>query len=282
MKYSRQRVKGAFSKSASSYNEAAILQKEIVSRLIAKLKVLQSDAMRSVLDVGSGTGLACHTLSDMFGRNSYHAFDFSHEMLRFAQQANKNISQQSVCGDVVALPYQKEIFDVVFSASTYQWCNDLNSAFSNALYVLKENGLFIFSSFGPGTLKELRYCFNQVDNEMHVSSFVDIQQHGDTMLAAGFYAPVIESESITVEYNSPLQLLSDLRATGATNHLEGRKRGLMSRSRLQAMLEEYEKLALGNGKYPATYKVIYGHGWKKPIDLPQNGTKSQWQPISFK
>lgn len=283
MTFSRERVKNAFSRSASSYDDAAILQKEILARLIDKLGMLRTETMRSLLDVGSGTGLACKPLSEMFGQENYYAYDFALPMLELAQHSI-SVPQHAVCGDASALPYQENSFDVVFSASTYQWCNDIQNAFCDSLRVLKQEGLFLFSTFGPETLLELRHCFTSTGSGNHVSSFIDMQVLGDQLLATGFESPVIESETIIVEYSSPVRLLRDLQATGATNHLQNRARGLMGKSRLNRVLGEYDSFILRNGKYPASYEVIYGHGWKQHrAEKPRPGAAGpEWQPLRFR
>lgn len=281
MIFSKDRVKNAFSNSASTYNDAAILQKEILSRLIDRLKTLQPTADK-LLDVGSGTGLACEEVSRLYGSDSYFAYDFALPMLKLSQQQYQQINQRSVCGDAESLPYKEKTFDVVFSASTYQWVNDIGNAFVSGYEALKDNGLFVFSTFGPDTLRELRECFAAVDRQQHVSSFIDMQELGDGLLATGFHAPVMESEIITIEYSSPQQLLRDLRATGATNHLQERSRNFMGKSKLKNMLGEYEKLVLSNGKYPATYEVLYGHGWKKSGESANQVGAREWKPINFK
>lgn len=281
MQFSKQTVKRAFSQASNSYDASAVLQKEILSRLIEKLKVLHPDNVNKLLDVGSGTGLACQRLTDLYGDNSYFAYDFSPAMLRQAKQVNHSVNQHCVCGDAENLAYTDNSFDVIFSASTYQWCNNLANALVSSHHTLNDKGLFIFSTFGPETLKELRECFSKVDDKPHVSSFHDIQIIGDSMLATGFTNPVVESEIITVEYASPLQLLHDLKATGATNHLQSRTRGLMGKSQLRKVLSEYEKLKLANQKYPASYQVIYAHGWKKLEDKKSQDGAQEWQPISL-
>lgn len=282
MKFSKKGIQRAFSKSARSYDDAAVLQKEVLVRLLDKLKVLQPNPAERLLDMGSGTGLGVESLTNLYGSESYFAYDFSAAMLKHAQLNNAHINQHAICGDVEVLPYKQNTFDIVFSASTFQWCNDINNVFNASYDVLKDGGLLLFSTFGPKTLIELRDCFGKVDNRPHVSSFIDIQTLGDTLLASGFTAPVMESEVITVEYPTPLQLLKDLQATGATNQLEQRVRGLMTKSRLKEMLKEYEKLVLSNGKYPASYEVIYGHGWKSMNSKSSQVGANEWQPIVFK
>jgi malonyl-CoA O-methyltransferase len=282
MKVSRDKVKKAFAKAASSYNDAAVVQKEILARLLEKLKVLQADDVNTLLDVGSGTGLAREVLREQYGDTSYYALDFALPMLAWAKNEFKVNYQYAVCGDVEALPFQGESLDIIFSASTFQWCNDIGSAFHESCRCLKDQGLLLFSSFGPDTLKELRHCFAQVDNYPHVSSFIDMQSLGDGLLASGFESPVMESEIITVEYSDPMQLLRDLQNTGATNHLEQRARGLMSRQQLGAVIEEYKKFVLPNGKYPASYEVLYGHGKKKLKPPLGQNSADEWQPVLFK
>jgi len=280
MQFSKQRVRTAFSRSAKTYDDAAILQKEILSRLIDKLNFLRQEKSGSLLDVGCGTGLACKQLTSMVGDENYFAYDFSLAMLKLSISRHEYLNQHAVCGDAEALPYVSNSFDIVFSASTYQWCNEISNALIDSYRVLKNDGLFVFSTFGPDTLNELRESFAKVDNMPHVSNFLDMQTIGDQMLAMGFADTVIESDVITVEYSSPLQLLKDLKATGATNHLQQRSRGLMGKSRIRKMIAEYEELILENNKYPASYEVIYGHGWKKP-NLSKHLDANEWHPIKF-
>jgi malonyl-CoA O-methyltransferase len=282
MKVSRDQVKSAFAKAAVSYNEAAVVQKEILLRLVEKSKVLQQNQVDFLLDLGSGTGLASECLREHYGSNSYYALDFALPMLAWARNEFKTNYQYAVCGDVESLPFQDNSLDIIFSASTLQWCNDIGAAFQESCRTLKDQGLLLFSSFGPDTLKELRHCFAQVDDHPHVSSFIDMQTLGDGLLASGFESPVMESEIITVEYSDPMQLLKDLQNTGATNHLEQRERGLMTRKRLNHVVQEYKKFVLPNGKYPASYEVLYGHGWKRSLLQSIQNSASEWQPILFK
>ena len=282
MKVSRDQVRISFAKAATSYNDAAVVQKEILIRLLDKLKALQQGQVDVLLDVGSGTGLASELLREHYGNNSYYAIDFALPMLAWAKNENKVNYQYAVCGEVESLPFQDNSLDIIFSASTLQWCNDVGAAFQESCRVLKDQGLLLFSSFGPDTLKELRYCFAQVDDHPHVSSFIDMQLLGDGLLASGFESPVMESEIITVEYSDPMHLLKDLQDTGATNHLEQRARGLMTRKRLNEVVQEYKKLVLPNGKYPASYEVLYGHGRKQSLLQSTQNSADEWQPILFK
>ena len=275
MKVSKKKVQTAFSNAATSYNQAAVVQNEILQRLLERLESLH-DTQATVLDLGSGTGLARSKLQTRYGQEQYFAIDIAEKMLRFT---HKNFgAQRAVCGDVEYLPFKKNSFDLIFSASTLQWCNQVGLAFDEVLRVLKQDGLFLFSSFGPATLKELRTCFNNVDEYPHVNTFIDLHDLGDMLVSAGFTDVVMESEVITIEYSEPMQLLRDLQATGATNHLTDRSKGLFGKQTMSKVLDEYQSYKLQNGKYPASYEVIYGHGWKKEM---ANNLVEEWQPIQF-
>jgi SAM-dependent methyltransferase len=51
---------------------------------------------------------------------------------------------------------------------------NLNQLFSECHRVLKNDGLILFSTFGPDTLKELKKSWAVVDNQTHVNSFIDM------------------------------------------------------------------------------------------------------------
>ena len=273
-------VKAAFGNAVATYDDSAVVQREILNRLLAKLKLMSVD-VKSLLDLGSGTGMAQSELCLRFGSNSYFPLDIALPMLEFA---NKNISEcvrTSVCADAEALPYKAEVFDVIFSASTLQWCNEITGVFTDCLRILRPKGLLIFSLFGPDTLHELRHSFAHVDSKPRVKSFTDMHELGDQLLQAGFSSPVMEAEKLTVEYSDPMQLLRDLKSTGATNKLADRPRGLLTKRQIEAVLNEYQQFRLPNGAYPATYEVVYGHAWKADLTKPQNKNEGEWQPIRF-
>jgi malonyl-CoA O-methyltransferase len=148
----------------------------------------------------------------------------------------------------------------VFSNLALQWCRP-EAVFAEAARVLPTGGLLLFSTFGPDTLKELRGAFAAVDAAAHVGTFIDMHDLGDALVNAGFADPVMEMETITVEYRDVAALARDLRAVGARNAWPGRPPGLTAPPRWKRMTEAYEKHRR-NGALPATFEVVYGHAWK--------------------
>ena len=91
--------------------------------------------------------------------------------------------------------------ELVFSNLALQWCEPAR-VFAEAARALTADGLILFSTFGPDTLRELRAAFAEVDGAPHVNRFVDMHDLGDALVHAGFSDPVMEMERITLEYDS--------------------------------------------------------------------------------
>jgi malonyl-CoA O-methyltransferase len=84
---------------------------------------------------------------------------------------------------------------------------------------------------------------------------------GDGLLQAGFADPVMEAETITVNYESIDKLMADLRAIGANATAEGGRAGLTTPSVLTKLRQAYEIYRVDK-LLPASYEVVYGHAWK--------------------
>ena len=259
-------VRRSFERAAATYDEHAVLQREVGTRLIQHLDPMRLEPAR-VVDLGCGTGEAFADLGRRFPRAALVGVDLAHAMLERARgrsPAWKRLLRANtprlVCADAERLPLAHASAQLVFSNLALQWCRP-EAVFAEVARVLETGGLFIFSTFGPDTLKELRAAFAAVDDYEHVNPFVDMHDLGDALVHAGMADPVMEMEVLTLEYASVEAVAHDLKAIGAGNALPGRPRGLSGRARWQRMVERYERERRGD-VLPATYEVVYGHAWK--------------------
>jgi malonyl-CoA O-methyltransferase len=281
-KLDQRRIRRAFDRAAESYQQYAVLQTEVCNRLLEKLEVVKLSP-QLILDAGTGTGAAIPTLFARYKKAQVVTLDLSENMLLKANQHRNFLrAPQAVCGDLEELPFADDSFDLVFSSLSMQWCNDLNAALLEAKRVLKPGGLYVFTTFGPDTLKELRHSWSKVDNNNHVNQFVDMHDIGDALLQDGFAEPVMEAEIITVTYDSVDRLMRDLKAIGANVTADSTmaaadadssadfvgqasaRQGLGGKSMLHAVRQGYEKFRRDN-VLPATYEIIYGHAWKPVV-----------------
>ena len=130
-----------------------------------------------ILDLGSGTGAGSRLLTTHYRKASIVQLDFASSMLaRSITHKRRFFSRQSyVCADAQFLPFTSGCFDMTYSNLMLQWCNDLDAVVTEVRRVNKPGGLFIFSSFGPDTLYELRDSWSVVDDRPHVNSFLDMR-----------------------------------------------------------------------------------------------------------
>jgi malonyl-CoA O-methyltransferase len=84
---------------------------------------------------------------------------------------------------------------------------------------------------------------------------------GDMLVHSGFATPVMDMEYITLTYDDVIGVMRDLKAIGAHNVTQGRRRGLTGKNTWQKAISQYETLRK-EGKLPATFEVVYGHAWK--------------------
>ncbi len=257
----REAMRRSFDSAAGTYDEAAVLQREVCARLLERLDLIRLEPER-VLDLGCGTGNSSRGLRDRYRRAQVIALDLAPAMLRRARRHGSWMRPLPViCGEGEALPLADHSVDMLFSNLALQWCQDLPRLFRECQRVLRPDGLLMFSTFGPDTLRELRQSWAVVDDAEHVSRFVDMHDIGDALAAERFADPVMDMERLTVTYPRFRDLAADLKALGAHNAHRGRPRGLTGRRRLDAMLAAYEGLRDADGRLPATWEVLYGHAW---------------------
>jgi malonyl-CoA O-methyltransferase len=119
----------------------------------------------------------------------------------------------------------------------------------------------MFTTLGPGTLKELRESWSEIDQKPHVHQFIDMHDIGDALMASGFSQPVVDAENIRLEYREFKQLFADLKNTGASNADKNRGRGLMTPAKFKRLENHYRQPGFEQGKFIASYDLIYGHAW---------------------
>lgn len=257
----KRQARAAFSQAAPYYDEVAHLQREIGRRMLDRLSYIRHQP-KVMLDVGAGTGETTMALKKYYKKGRIIALDFAMPMLHQVRKRGGWLGRPScVCADAEQLPLADQSVDMIFSNVVLQWCNDLQGTFSEFVRVLRPNGMLLFSTFGPDTLRELRTSWSQVDGHSHVSPFPDMHDVGDAMVQAGLVEPVVDVDRLRLTYDDVPSLMRDLKTLGAHNVTRKRPRGLTGKGRLQAMCEAYESFRMEDEKLPASYEVVYGHAW---------------------
>lgn len=274
----RKAVRRAFSKASHDYDQVAVLQTEVRQRLLERLDLLTLQP-QVVLDLGCGTGVATLALQQRYPQAQVLAMDAAFGMLQTTGERHAaaqpwwqrwlpgNKRPQRICADAFKLPLKTASVDLVYSNLMLQWCDPPDGVLQEWRRVLKPEGVLLFASFGPDTLKELRQAWAAVDDRVHVNHFVDMHDLGDAMLRAGLAEPVLDVERFTLTYGEVLSLMRELKAIGAHNVNAGRATGLTGRAALQRMTDAYESFRR-DGQLPASYEVVYGQAWGREAADP--------------
>ena len=173
-----------------------------------------------------------------------------------------------VAADEEALPFADGALDLVVSALALQWVNDLPGTLVQIRRALKPDGLLLAAMLGGDSLSELREAFAAAESEIEggvsprVAPFADLRELGALLQRAGFALPVVDSDRLTVRYDSAFALMRDLRAMGATNVLAERRRTPLKRATLLRMADVYaERFADADGRVRATFEIAWLTGW---------------------
>lgn len=254
-------LRDEFSGAAASYDSAAVLAREVGSRMAARLDCVRLAPGR-LADIGCATGDGIRELMRRYPGALPVAADYALPMLRTVHRHagwwDRLCGRRPRCvnADVHALPLAAGSLDLAWSNLMLHWLPDLRPAFGEIHRTLAEGGLFHFALLGPDTLKELRTAGAPIHD------FRDMHDIGDLLLAAGFADPVMEMEMLTLTYRTPRSFLADQRRLGVRDALLGR----LSWRQWRRVLAAWQRQ---EGLLPARFEIIYGHAWKvapRPAD----------------
>jgi SAM-dependent methyltransferase len=110
---------------------------------------------KKVLDLGCGYGDNCRRFSEL-GAEKVVGIDISKKMLDITNRENKaeNIKYYNI--DMMRVDNFTEKFDVIFSSLAVHYIEDFKSLLVKVSFVLKNNGVFIFSQEHPLTTAPIK------------------------------------------------------------------------------------------------------------------------------
>jgi len=262
----KRRAQRNFARAAAHYERCSVLSGEVLQRMLERLELMQL-APRRALDIGSGTGFAARALEQRYRAAQVIALDLSLPMLRQHSdrpgRLRRAISGRHggrICADFEQLPLRSNEVDLVVSNLALHWSGQPARAFAEVSRVLRVGGLFMFTTLGPDTLKELAQASAEPSGGSPVHAFMDMHDLGDALIGSGLSDPVMEMEYLTLTYERLDGLLRDLKGSGAMSTRAG-SGGLRTPRWRERIARRYELLRR-DGRLPATFELVYGHAWK--------------------
>ena len=262
-------IQRRFDRAAAYFDTADFVHSVTRDGLLERLEPIVFDA-KTVVDLGSAAGAGTRLLMRRFRRAHVVAADLSYHMLERANRKKSWFARtSSVQADATALPFADQSVDLVFANLLLPWIDDQSSFFAEVARVLRKEGLFLFSTFGPDSLSELRHAWSRIDASEHVGHFSDMHDIGDAAVRAGLRDPVLDVDRLVVSYKDSSALFKDLTAIGARNCFRHRERSLGSAARLRAMANVLDATRQ-DGLLRFDLELVYCHCWGSGL-RPQDG-----------
>jgi len=262
----RKRIGKGFHRQAAEYDQHAIVQKRVVENLTRLVATHCSVTPQRTLDIGCGTGAMLNTLHGLYPHTQLCGLDLAFNMtLRSATRLGP--AAMLVNGDAEYLPFGDGVFDLVVSASTFQWVQSLGRCFRECHRVLTPGGLLCAAFFGGKTLWELQESYREAlvgrsrGNDrrsgrlQRFKGSVEVSQVLDSL---GFSQVVVATETEMDYYLDVPALLRSIKGIGATTPARNDSGGGLGwRGLLNDMAGIYRSRFQRNGMIPATYEVVY-------------------------
>lgn len=266
-------VSNRFSERSGSYEQYALVQKEMAESLLQRVKEsIKQREIKRILEIGCGTGgLTCLARSQ-FPDATYQALDMAPGMLEKAKAKMTQLQQACTFlqGDAEEWVWRQpeESQDLILSSACFQWFSQPGDTLKGLYRLLAPEASLFFSTFGPATFCELHDSFTHAhvslgeENVRHGLLFSKASEWRAMLLNAGFVSVETTSQKVVLTYPSVRDFLYAVKAVGANTSQEKRA-GLGQRKLLIEMMQYYERVYGDVEGIPVTYELLYVHGKRR-------------------
>ncbi|WP_291299645.1 malonyl-ACP O-methyltransferase BioC [Desulfosporosinus sp. BICA1-9] len=279
MMVNKVQVQKNFGQSAATYDDYAIVQKEMARILLAKIKST-GRCFQTILEIGCGTGFFTELLAREYPKALITAIDIAPEMIDLAKEKlSGSANIRYLIADGEKLPVGSKSlgdpsFDLIVSNVVFQWFTDYAKAFAQYYALLNTDGYLIFSTLGAGTFKELYVCLNNssrantqpelICREGHTKRepFIENKCLQDYLIRTGFKFVGVEEVTKQEYFNSCREFLRALKKIGANNYLAGELVVQGMGSGIFFLIKSYDAMFSNEQGVFATYQCLFGWGQK--------------------
>jgi malonyl-CoA O-methyltransferase len=248
----KQAVAECFSQAAVQYDQFAHLQRTVADRLLQRIKTLSIPHDSRIVDLGTGTGYCLPALDARFEPRELLALDISPAMLVQAERRLPGVT--TLQADLEDAPFEPASLHLASSSLAVQWLDEPEPFVTRISKALAPGGYLALSTLGPKTLWELKQAWASVDSQTHVNRFHHAVDWIEAIWLSDLKLELWREERLEVRYDSPMELLRELKAIGA-NHVDRQERP--RGTGLKRMLRTYEGFKRSDDRYPATWDVFY-------------------------
>lgn len=225
-------IETRFKKSINSYNNEAVVQKDMAIALASRLTTLNHASYSRVLEIGCGTGLLTNEILLRFAPNELILNDLVENMKNEISRINYNHEYskwQFIPGDAEKLLFPGT-FDLIVSASTFQWFKEPEKFFNHIGKKLDNKGILAFTTFGPRNLEEIKSLLNV---GLNYPSTKELYR----WLSDAFEIIECSEKLVQQQFATPLNVLKHIKQTGV-NAIE---KSIWTKGELSKFEDRYKK-----------------------------------------
>ena len=237
--------------------------------LIERMQLMNLNPKIAV-DLGCAIGSSSRFLAKHYKKCHIFSLDLSLNMLIESRKKRSFLTPISeIQASANSLPFKNNSIDLIFANLLMPWIEDLPLFFTEISRILKNDGLFIFSTLGPDSLQNIKSIWSKVDDFEHVNPFIDMHIIGDQILQSGIGDPVLDAEKLTINYKDINSLFSDIKNSGSTYCLKDKNPALKGKKKFKEFKLALRK-SMTKDQFNIELELIYGHAWGKHLNSHPN------------
>ena len=236
-------VKFRFKKSITTYDNSAVIQKEMAHKLMDKIVEHCGTHFHKVFEFGAGTGFLSKNIPDRINFDEY----FANDIIEESEFCIKNIIKNAkfLPGDIEKINI-KNTFDLILSNAVMQWIYDTDELLFKITNNLKKGSYFAFTTFGEKNFQEIKQTTGIALDYLKTETL--------KAKCENFFEIVDFEENLEMLYfDKPLDVLKHIKYSG-TN---GIKTLNWTVSKLKAFEEYYRQNFSSGNKVTLTYNPLY-------------------------
>ena len=203
-RYNKDLVKLRFEHSFSTYDEHAVVQRDMAEKLADYIFASCGENYKQVLEIGCGTGFLTKHIMNDFKIKKLLINDISPEVIGYIEKIAPYCN--FLIGDMENIVFDTK-FNIVTSNAAFQWAEDLQSMINRFSHVLKADGVLAFTTFGEQNFEQITKISNK---KLMYKNLEEL-----TPMFSDFEVRILKEEVINLEFNSPVDVLRHIKGIGA-------------------------------------------------------------------
>lgn len=240
------RIHSRFTRALSSYDQHADAQHAISRKLVSLLTTTTGNQYKRFLEIGCGTGGFTRELKSQCCIGEWILNDLCDACKEKIQTLFPAMPPLFIPGDAEVVDFPG-VFDLIASASVFQWMKEPETFLHRLAGLLTPGGVLLFSTFAPGNLLEIKELTGKGLDYPTIDRLSE-------WLSPDFHLLHSEEETITLSFNTPLEVLKHLKATGVTATGDGS----WTRGQQALFSQQYiERFPTADKQVSLTYRPLY-------------------------